>query len=257
MEKIKKILLNNLDKIWAVIYVIFIIVLWELKINNILKVLLFILFLLLPRIIAKIYIIYNIIPFYKVVTKFNKDCDVDCYIKNLSKIMDKSKKIDVKEVFKMYVIIGKIFKDGYSEKLLNELLKLDSTLIGKKNDFTLKINIINTYRHLGNLDKVKELISELDNEENVNEKESVERVKMLCKLEEKDYDGVENYFTSSLMKQKTTLGKVIDNSILGEYYFEIKDYSKAKTCFDFIIEHGNNLHCVSEAKKFNKKIENK
>lgn len=80
---------------------------------------------------------------------------------------------------------------------------------------------------------------------------------MLCKLEEKDYDGVENYFTSSLMKQKTTLGKVIDNSILGEYYFEIKDYSKAKTCFDFIIEHGNNLHCVSEAKKFNKKIENK
>ena len=76
-------------------------------------------------------------------------------------------------------------------------------------------------------------------------------------VKEKDYDGIESYFTNSLMKQKTTLGKVIDNSVLGEYYFEIKDYSKSKKCFDFFIEHGNKLHCVSEAKKYNKKIENK
>lgn len=71
------------------------------------------------------------------------------------------------------------------------------------------------------------------------------------------YDGVENYYIDEIEVSLSVVEKVSYNNNLSKMYFRQGRLSDAKKCIQYIIQNGNTMYAVVEAKELLERIEGK
>lgn len=243
--KTRNFFLKYLTNILLIIYLILMFIFNSFISFNSSDALLFILFFGSYFLIRKIITNIILLPITKNIQNFQNTCDIDTYIKNLTQLYNDYTDSAIKEILKFSLITADTFKNDITEATLHKLEAINVDLLNNANKLAYKETLGKVYIKLEKYTEVKNLIKELDKEK---EKKTIQELEYTLNLNQNNLEGIEEYLKEKL-KNNQLLTKVVVNYSLGIYYQKSHNNKKAIECYNYVINNGNNLIYVKQAKE--------
>lgn len=199
----------------------------------------------------------------KYIKELDEKCDPYKFLKLIEEIEKNIKDSDLKNAIMLYKVVGLDSIGNYKEGI-ETIKKINVKKLSKYGKGIYCNNIASCYIGENELEKVEEELNKYSEviQGYKKEKEDVKKIKDLYKINRTTNDifmkkleddaiiQLEDIFSNT----KKLRVKIKCKLTMGYYYYFKENKSKAKECFEYVIENGNKLYSVKQAQEYLEKI---